>query len=76
MQTKKTSTDEIWLKVTVNKIWSKFSKIQFLARLLEKAFKFNLLKTKLQNVKNNARYVGKSVLRELERKSERCHNPS
>ena len=58
------------------KIWSKFSKIQFLARLLEKAFKFNLLKTKLQNVKNNARYVGKSVLRELERKSERCHNPS
>ena len=50
------------LKVTVNKIWAKFSKIQFLALKLEKAFKFNLLKIKLQNLKNNARYVGKSVL--------------
>ena len=60
-------------KVTVNNIWSKFSKIHFLALYLGKAFKFNLLKTKLQNLKNNARYAGKSVLWELERKSERCH---
>ena len=55
-------TDAVTFKVTVNKIWSKFSKIHILALELEKAFKLNLLKTKLQNLKNSARYVGKSIL--------------
>ena len=66
------------IKVTVNNIWSKFSKFRVFFFLLFSQRKHSSLicrKKKLENLKKNVRYNEKSVLGELVMNSERCQNP-